>query len=748
MGRELVKLLLAKGADGQGVVGVRNATHLGRIGEWAERVADEGLLFAAFVNTGGIAQTVAPPGSADRKLATNPIAFRIPTYGALPFSFVVDFATSQVAHGKITKRATSGEALPTAWTTTADGTPVRDAEAFEYGAGALLPLGGRASGHKGFGLAVVAKLFAGLLGDASVAGSEDPGGLNAATFISIDPMAFTTETRAADRLETLVTHLRDADQHGDVPVGDAAMGDELLLPGEVEKQMYREQGSRSRRTPGRYCANVPWNSDSTRHRSKRKSVPTTFVHGWVFQFCRQAAAQSTTRPWDGIEIKYSTQSSGTDPAGTRLFSNPIPVTSVPLVRSLFGDDADIIRDANFQLLLLANLVAPLGTALISPLLDSLQEPYGATNVTIGLMMTAYTSPAIFIIPLAGVFADKYGRKPLIVGGLLLFSFSGLALTATTDFTLVLALRFVQGIGFASVTPTIITSIGDLYSGTAEATGQGLRFGVSGLTQTVFPLIGGGLVVVAWQFPLFLFAIGIPIAIVVALTFEEQISTEEDGEPIDRQLYLRKLLDIVSHPRVAAILVMRTVPVFLYMMYMTYVSILVVRNMSGSPGTAGAMVAIGSVAYAVSATQIGRVGVSFEGRVWPLAGAIVFMGVGIVVFAFAPNVWIGALCVVFLGTGFGVGLSLVRSVITGFTQSELRGGIVSLGESLGRLAATTAPVVAGLLIGMLEGSVGTTRAVQVSVAAVAIVAVLVGLAALAVARTSPAVSGRDNPVAGD
>jgi len=421
---------------------------------------------------------------------------------------------------------------------------------------------------------------------------------------------------------------------------------------------------------------------------------------------------------------------------------------VPLVRSFFGDDANILRDANFQLLLLANIVAPLGTALISPLLDSLQEPYGATNATIGLMMTAYTSPAIVIIPLAGVLADKYGRKPLIVYGLLLFSGAGIALTLTTDYRVVLALRFCQGIGFASITPTIITSIGDLYSGTAEATGQGLRFGVSGLTQTVFPLIGGVLVAVAWQFPLFLFAIGIPIAIVVSLTFEESVSIDDDREGTERRAYLRNLLRLATHRRVSAILVVRAVPVFLYILYMTYVSILVVRNMNGSPGTAGALVALGSVAYAVSATQIGRIGVSFEGRVWPLAVAVLFMVVGLVVFAFAPTVWIGALFVVPLGVGFGVSLSLVRSVITGFTRSELRGGLVSFGESLGRLAATIAPVIAGLLIGALEGWLGTTRAVQVTVAAIATVAGLVGLLALAVAWTSPTISSREEPVAGD
>jgi MFS family permease len=257
-----------------------------------------------------------------------------------------------------------------------------------------------------------------------------------------------------------------------------------------------------------------------------------------------------------------------------------------------------------------------------------------------------------------------------------------------------------------------------------------------------------LVGIAWQLPLFLFAIGIPVALVVAVSFDETKTTEMHSEESERWDYLRKLLDLVSQPRVASVLVLRAIPVFIYILYMTYVSILVVRNMNGSPGTAGALVAIGSLAYAVSASQIGRFDVAFERRSWPLAGALVLMGVGLAVLSFAPNVWIGVLCVVFLGLGFGVGLSLIRSVITEFTQTELRGGLVSLGESLGRLAATVAPVIAGLLIGVFKNSMEATRAVQVTIFAITVVASLVGLIALGVARKSPTVRGQNEPVTGD
>lgn len=228
--------LLVEGAKEEGVtiVGIRDSGHLGRIGEWAERVADEGLLFASWVNLQGGSQRIAPPGTADRRLGTNPITFAVPTFGAVPFNLVFDAATSQVAHGKIIERDGSEEELPATWTTTPSGEPVSRAAEFEDGAGALLPIGGRETGHKGFGLATMAELFAAIVGDGPVAAEERQEWTgNGGAFVAIDPGCFTTPEDVADRVDALATHLRSSE-----PIsGD----DEVLLPGEPEHRTAKRQ---------------------------------------------------------------------------------------------------------------------------------------------------------------------------------------------------------------------------------------------------------------------------------------------------------------------------------------------------------------------------------------------------------------------------------------------------------------------------------------------------------------------------
>src|SRR5262249_46382861 len=72
----------------------RECGHIGRLGEYAERAADEGLILLATVNNCGAGQRVAPPGGLEPRLGTNPLCAAVPTAGD---PVVLDFGTSVVA---------------------------------------------------------------------------------------------------------------------------------------------------------------------------------------------------------------------------------------------------------------------------------------------------------------------------------------------------------------------------------------------------------------------------------------------------------------------------------------------------------------------------------------------------------------------------------------------------------------------------------------------------------------------------
>jgi MFS family permease len=410
------------------------------------------------------------------------------------------------------------------------------------------------------------------------------------------------------------------------------------------------------------------------------------------------------------------------------------------IERLFGPDAAAVSDPDFRLLLAANAMGALTTALVSPVLDSLTGPLGVDAATVGLIVTAATAPSVLLIPLSGLLTDRVGRKPVLVAGLTCFGVGGLAVALTTEFRVVLALRALQGVGFSGITPVIITSVGDLYEGDAEATAQGIRFGTSGLSQAVFPAIGGAAVVVAWQAPFVIYGLALPVAALVALRFDEPaIPGRTDGGPAPGREYLAGLTRLAVAPRAAGYVLARMVVVLPFIAFLTYNSLVVVRFQGGGPGTAGVLVALFSTVFAVTATQAGRVVAALD-RTPPLVAGNLLLGGGLAGFALAPGPLMAAPAAAAMGVGVGLTFSLYRSVVTGLAPQQYRGGLVSVAESGGRLAATVTPLLVGLALAAVEPRLGA-EALRWVVVGVGVLSAATGTALVVAAGRAPPVDGR-------
>ena len=90
-----------------------NVSHVGRLGEWVEQVADEGLVALAWCNCGDPGGNVVPFGGRESRLGTNPMAYAVPAAGRRPV--VADFSTSIVAEGKVRVFLHEGRELPPGW---------------------------------------------------------------------------------------------------------------------------------------------------------------------------------------------------------------------------------------------------------------------------------------------------------------------------------------------------------------------------------------------------------------------------------------------------------------------------------------------------------------------------------------------------------------------------------------------------------------------------------------------------------
>jgi ureidoglycolate dehydrogenase (NAD+) len=141
---------------GTALVLARNSNHFGAIAPYGYLAAQEG--FASIVCSNST-PTIAPTGGREARVGNSPIGFAIPNPGGRPI--ILDMASSVVARAKIRDAAKANAAIPDTWATDRDGKPTTDPRAALEGF--LLPIGG----YKGYGLALIVDLLAGILSGAS-----------------------------------------------------------------------------------------------------------------------------------------------------------------------------------------------------------------------------------------------------------------------------------------------------------------------------------------------------------------------------------------------------------------------------------------------------------------------------------------------------------------------------------------------------------------------------------------------------
>lgn len=110
----------------------------------------------------------------------------------------------------------------------------------------------------------------------------------------------------------------------------------------------------------------------------------------------------------------------------------------------------VYQDKNLLIIFAVSLIAVLGVGSLTPAFPKLAQALHVQRQNIGLLVTVFTFPAFALGPLIGVLADRFGRKKVIVPSLFLLGIAGCACAFARDFNLLLLLRFLQGIGAASL----------------------------------------------------------------------------------------------------------------------------------------------------------------------------------------------------------------------------------------------------------------------------------------------------------
>ncbi len=169
--------------------------------------------------------------------------------------------------------------------------------------------------------------------------------------------------------------------------------------------------------------------------------------------------------------------------------------------------------ARFEILfavLLGLFLSALDQTIVGPVLPRIVTDLNGADLYTWVV-TAYLLTSTVTIPVYGKLSDLYGRRPMLMIGIVLFlvgsALSGLSQTMWQ----LIAFRAIQGLGAGALFPISLAVIGDLFTPAERGKYQGLFGAVFGVAFLVGPFLGGFLTDnVSWHW---VFYVNLPIGLV-------------------------------------------------------------------------------------------------------------------------------------------------------------------------------------------------------------------------------------------
>jgi MFS transporter, ACDE family, multidrug resistance protein len=346
------------------------------------------------------------------------------------------------------------------------------------------------------------------------------------------------------------------------------------------------------------------------------------------------------------------------------------------------------RDPNLHVVFAVTLTSMLAVSAVAPAFPDVARALDVTPEAVGLLITVFTLPGIVLTPVLGILADRYGRKQVLVPALVLFAAAGSACSLARSFEVLLALRFLQGVGAASLGSLNVTIMGDLFRGRELVTAMGYNASVLSVGTAIYPAVGGALALLGWYVPFALPVLGLATAAAVLLRLE----TVEVPQKADFRPYLKGALEEMGSRKVVGLLLLTLMTfLVLYGAYTIFIPLHLSARFDSSSFAIGLIMTVGSLSTALTATRLGLLSrhISQE-RLIHLGFAL--YALSFVVIPWLPGHWLVAVPVALFGVAQGLNYPCILALLAGLAPTEHRGIFMSANSMALWVGQTLGPLV--------------------------------------------------------
>ena len=199
-------------------------------------------------------------------------------------------------------------------------------------------------------------------------------------------------------------------------------------------------------------------------------------------------------------------------------------------------------------LLLINLfIAFLGISLVIPVMPTLMNELNISGTTVGYLVAVFALTQLFISPVAGRWTDRFGRKIMIINGLLIYSVSEVLFGIGKSVDILFISRILGGISAAFIMPAVTAFIADITTVKTRPKAFGYMSASISTGFIIGPGLGGFIAEFGHRVPFFVAAVlGFLAAILSFTTLREP---ERNYERDEQSVQISGFKKIFTQPNV-------------------------------------------------------------------------------------------------------------------------------------------------------------------------------------------------------
>lgn len=348
----------------------------------------------------------------------------------------------------------------------------------------------------------------------------------------------------------------------------------------------------------------------------------------------------------------------------------------------------VLRSPALHIVFGITLTGIMGVASITPILPIVSDYFDVTPEKASMLIILFTLPGVVLTPIFGILADLYGRKRVLVPVLFLFAIAGTACFFAPDFKTLLALRFLQGIGAASLGAMNVTIISDIFHGNNRTAALGYNSGVLSFGAAIYPAVGGALSIIGWRYPFLLPILAIPTGLLV-LT---RLKLPPQRKNIDLKKYLAGVKRSLKSRKIRTMFLLSTSTFLLvYGPILTFLPFYMKFHFDSDALIIGVIIASMSFGNLISGALLGYLSMYFK-TIELLLISYLMVAVSLILIPLMPNVWMIIFPCIIFGFAIGINNPNIQTLIAKTVRPQQRAAVLSINGMVLRLGQTIGPLL--------------------------------------------------------